>query len=981
MVNRSHRSEGNLVSIKGIGYVEKYFRTHPLFRERTSWSLWRALLPLVAGLAFALGMTGCAVTGSKADPSSLTPVISVAITQAPLAFSTVIVGNAVPLSAVVGNDPANAGVDWVASCGSAPLCGSFSPSHTTSGGTTIFTAPSEVPTQGTITITALSATNHGEQSAAFLTIVSSVTSISIIQPPPAFVPADVTITLAATVVGDPANLGVDWTATCGTTGVQRTPVNCTPSGLHSLAGGSTTFTVPGPQQIPNIVGTTITITARPTADHSFSASASFTVTASPTITLTQIPPSSMLTNATATVAAVVAGDTTNSGVTWSVSCDSSPCGSISPTSTTSGGTATFTAPSTVSSPNLVVVITASSTSVGPLVSATASVTIVAPLTVTITKKVPTGSIHEGSSAPLVATVTNDPGNGGVNWTVSCGSPGACGTFSATSTASGAATTFTAPSSVPAGNTVTITATSTDSTQSDNEVVTVTAGVSPDSLLLGNFVILLSGKHSSNGPYALGGLISGDGLGNITSGGVDLVDASGNAFPSTEVPISSSSTSTYSIGPDGRGQINLMLNTGLLSNFGVNGTGAITLSVVFVTSQHALLTEMDSFGSGTGTLDLQNATTLGQSGTYSLALSGVEASFPYPDYSVASAMTIDFSASSYSYITDQSDQGKITSVPFTTTSHNFSATQNQGELSFTSLILGLPTQFNLDAWIIDANHLVVMDWRDSFSGSPNVIVSGYLTAQPSSPTVSGTYAFTEAGATTAAQPQVAGGILTCGSTGTLDVTLSPSSGTAVTNAPVSATCTAPVNGRGLIAISGATTAGISQFAAYPTLDQGLILVELDGGLNGTLGPSGAGVARQQTLVAPIPASALSGNYASNFTAQTPLGLESFVGQIVSDGISILSGTADVNSFNAPTPSSGVAAPSSNASLTGSFTAAADGSGRFPLTLNFSPATGQPAPEFNNINPACYIVDANTCLLLGLDVNAPGTGIVQLQNTGL
>jgi hypothetical protein len=51
------------------------------------------------------------------------------------------------------------------------------------------------------------------------------------------------------------------------------------------------------------------------------------------------------------------------------------------------------------------------------------------------------------------------------------------------------------------------------------------------------------------------------------------------------------------------------------------------------------------------------------------------------------------------------------------------------------------------------------------------------------------------------------------------------------------------------------------------------------------------------------------------------------------------------------------------------------------LKFTPATGQPTPNPTTINPACYIVDANTCLLLGLDATAPGTGILQLQQTGL
>src|SRR5208283_3630290 len=290
-----------------------------------------------------------------------------------------------------------------------------------------------------------------------------------------------------------------------------------------------------------------------------------------------------------------------------------------------------------------------------------------------------------------------------------------------------------------------------------------------------------------------------------------------------------------------------------------------------------------------------------------------------------------------------------------------AADQNGELRLNPVDLGLPTKFWLDLWIVDATHFVVIDWRDSFLGTPPAIFAGYLTAQPSSPSLSGTYAFTEAGATTAIQTQVAGGILTCGSTGTLDVV--PLAGTALTNQPISATCAAPANGRGVIAISGATTAGISQFAAYPTTDQGIYLIEIDGGAAGTSGPSGAGVALQQTLSAPISASSFSGQYASNFVA---------------DGVSAVSGLADVNSFNS-TAAPPASTSSSSAALTGSFTANADG--RFPLMIVLAPATGQPAPEITALNPVCYIVDAITCLLLGLDSTAPGTGILILQNTGL
>jgi hypothetical protein len=201
---------------------------------------------------------------------------------------------------------------------------------------------------------------------------------------------------------------------------------------------------------------------------------------------------------------------------------------------------------------------------------------------------------------------------------------------------------------------------------------------------------------------------------------------------------------------------------------------------------------------------------------------------------------------------------------------------------------------------------------------------------------------------------------------------------LSNQSINANCTAPANGRGLFAISGSSTAGFSQFAAYPTIDQGFYLIDLDGGSAGTSGPSGTGVALQQTLSNPIPNTAFSGNYASNFQSNAATGSQNLSGLMSSDGASTTTGVADVNSFSTTSaPPAGT--PSSSATLNGSFTGSPDG--RFPLTLSILPATGQPTPEFTTVHSACYVVDASTCLLLGLDTTAPGTGMARIQNTGL
>lgn len=80
----------------------------------------------------------------------------------------------------------------------------------------------------------------------------------------------------------------------------------------------------------------------------------------------------------------------------------------------------------------------------------------------------------GGALSVNATVSNDAGAGGVNWSVSCASS-PCGGFSASHTASGTATNYTAPPQPPTGGTVTITATAADAPSPQvSAIVTINA---------------------------------------------------------------------------------------------------------------------------------------------------------------------------------------------------------------------------------------------------------------------------------------------------------------------------------------------------------------------------------------------------------------------------------------------------------------------------------------------------------------------------
>jgi hypothetical protein len=77
---------------------------------------------------------------------------------------------------------------------------------------------------------------------------------------------------------------------------------------------------------------------------------------------------------------------------------------------------------------------------------------------------PPTALDTGATSGIAAIVTNGPENASVTFT--CSPTGQCGTFSPNPVASNVPTNYEAPSVVPAGNTVTVTATSiTDNTKS------------------------------------------------------------------------------------------------------------------------------------------------------------------------------------------------------------------------------------------------------------------------------------------------------------------------------------------------------------------------------------------------------------------------------------------------------------------------------------------------------------------------------------
>jgi hypothetical protein len=234
--------------------------------------------------------------------------------------------------------------------------------------------------------------------------------------------------------------------------------NCgTLSATHTASGTPVTYTAPAIVPSP----ATVTITATSTTDNTKSASSTITVGPPSNISVAVAPSTaSVTTNGVANFTATVTNDTSNLGVTWTLSgagCSGATCGSVSPVSSASGVAVVYTAPNSVPSPATVTITATSVTA--PTKTATATITVVAPV-ITVTVAPTTATLQVGGQTQsFTATIANS--TQGVNWTLtgSTCSGATCGTLSASTSLSGVPITYTSPSSPNVSQTVTLTATS------------------------------------------------------------------------------------------------------------------------------------------------------------------------------------------------------------------------------------------------------------------------------------------------------------------------------------------------------------------------------------------------------------------------------------------------------------------------------------------------------------------------------------------
>jgi hypothetical protein len=672
-----------------------------------------ALVAIMVAVLVSAGSIGCGNGSSH-------PAIKVSL---PSATATVEVGATAQFTATVTND--SKGVAWTVSCTVSP-CGSVSPSATPSGAPTTYTPPASPSTSLTVTLRATSVSDATQSASVVITIPAVTVSLSITS---VTLQLGATSPFSATVANDAKSAGVNWSVSCP----QATCGSVSPASTAS--GDATTYTAPTSPPAGNLQ---VTLTAASITDSAVIATATITV---PGIVITLSPTSAAVASGgTQPFSATVTGDPNGATVNWSlfylkatcsiftrgcgppfsfVACTT--CGTVAPSS---GAAVTYTAPAAFSPPTFFLGfrgVYLQATSVTNASAFTRAAITILPISVSVSPSPATVAL-KGTQA-FTATVTNDGTNSGVTWNltqngVSC-SPG-CGTVPASS-ASGAAVTYTAPTTAPPLPLVTLTATSVeDSRKSASAAITLTtstgllacgAGSGSESLLNGQYAFALSGTDSS-GFAGAAGSITASGTGNISAGEEDVV-SQGNG---TLNDVAINTGSVYAIGPDHRGCMILNNSNGTTSAFrfalgSINGSGVATAG-------HVLEFD-DTTGSGTrlsGTIRLQDSTSFTASqfkGNYAFGVVGVGFALANPS---RFAMIGAFAADGVSALSlgnfDIDEGGTVTSNITASPGGSFTCCSTNGRGTLTLQAYNVPT---LSFYMLSNNSALLIN-----SGGPIVV---------------------------------------------------------------------------------------------------------------------------------------------------------------------------------------------------------------------------------------------------------------------
>jgi hypothetical protein len=601
-------------------------------------------------------------------------------------------------------------------------------------------------------------------------------------------------------------------------------------------------------------------------------------------------------------------------VTYAVTCGSAgACGSFSASNEL--GAVVYTAPSTVPSGGTVTITATSVADTTKSVSATITIVPPIPISVAFPSAMP-ASLQIEAVVSLRALITNDTSaNPQVKWMVTCGSAG-CGSFNPTTTTSEAATTYTAPSAIPTGNTVTVTATSvTDPTKSASASIIITPQA--PTLANGTYVFQLSGPSEFGVNFVSGVFVAKDGA--VTGGEQDFINVSdGDSGSNADTLFDSIIGGSYATTPDGNVEITLKTN-----DYNVGDESVETLDGVIVSGSRVLVAEVNFFNAS-GTLDLQTGTKA-PSGGYAISLYGEDV---YDQAAgIGGIVNIDRAGaiSGAGSVLDMNDAGVFRGEQSLGAS-TLSTPDKFGRVVF-QLVPGsfstIPSLY-LAGYIVDGSHIRLVETAgDNFQGvmGGTALGQGSNTGQFTNSSIAGSsYVFGASGLEGYAPLQVAG-VVSANAGGSLEGILNWNDLTRGAQSPL------PVTGSWTIDSTGRAT--FSKLTDGSTFNYSLHLY-LTGNGDGLMLSSDStemvtGQAFQQQS-GPFTAASFSGSYGLNAAqAGVSADLVPFSNTVVGPVASVadndtdtLTGFADFGNGAADFPISGSLTAGSNGVFTGTLT---------------------------------------------------------------
>ena len=697
-----------------------------------------------------------------------------------------------------------------------------------------------------------------------------------------------------------------------------------------------------------------------------------------TVTSVTISPASATVqiNTTASFTAQVAlsnttdTSSTTTTVTWyvnGVAGGSAAVGTIG-TSTLDDQVGIYTAPATVPTTNNGQVNITATTPQVP--GSTTNTNLITSNTAIATVGIGTGLSVNPTSATVFAgqpfqftAILNNVVDSAVTWTISSPLGGNIGSINKGTGL------YTAPPSPPPGGVVTITA------QNGTATATSTATILfSDASLTGPFTFSYTGNDNS-GFLAVAGSFLADGQGHIVSGVEDSDSFSTGV--ATQVPI----TGTYVVGPDGRTRAKFNVGSGS----GVGQGTVQTYQFAMANYQHGALTRFDAGNTGSGTVDQQNLNGLTTalatlSGPYVFSLAGADGGF-YPQ-----GMAGKFSANGAGQITGGSPildvnnslnpAGAVTTEDRSLTgSYTMDATfpgSGRGTLTLSSATTG---SIQYAFYIVNTTaaeqstqlHLVEIDTKNYLGGDVYAAPTGSSFNAASLP--SGNYPFT-AGGTVPSGAYSSGGVFVSSGSGTTSGVFDNNIDGTVMSDTTLGSCTYtvdPTSGRidlRLSLVAGTCAAGPSlstlEYAMYQSSQGPAVMLELDHTAIST------GVAYAQTT---IPAT-VTGNFSFGLAGQgvfhnTPADYQqNLSGQVTWGGVASVSGTIDINNFNAVYLGDPIF-------VTNTTIAAPD------ATFGRGTAVVQGMNPNVTYNLTYYVIGNNTALLFDSDANRYLLGAIELQ----